>query len=172
MNAILRDRIDALASDILSAIEESAPIADINSIVKKLGGRVEEVNEVFSIEGSIAREGEGFCITVPMWQNQERKNFTIAHELGHLFLHMGYLINDSIWQNSSTQVYYRQGNSASEQEANEFAASLLMPRELFKKIIEKNSENGRVNISRVADFFNVSVDAASYRGKWLGLLQW
>ena len=81
-------------------------------------------------------------------------------------------INDSIWQNSSTQVYYRQGNSASEQEANEFAASLLMPRELFKKIIEKNSENGRVNISRVADFFNVSVDAASYRGKWLGLLQW
>ena len=45
-----------------------------------------------------------------------------------------------------------------------------MPEKEYKRIAEKYSEGNTVFIRRVAEYFNVSVEAASYRGKWLGTL--
>ena len=101
-----------------------------------------------------------------------RRNFTIAHELGHLFLHMGYQIDEELWKNSDNMILNRFGNSERELEANEFAAAFLMPEKEYKRIAEKYSEGNTVFIRKVAEYFNVSVEAASYRGKWLGYLQW
>ena len=47
-----------------------------------------------------------------------------------------------------------------------------MPKDEYIKVAEKNLNGDSVDIRKVADYFKVSVDAASYRGKWLGYLQW
>ena len=100
-----------------------------------------------------------------------RRNFTIAHELGHLFLHMGYKINQEIWERQEV-TYFRKGDSEEEYEANEFAAAFLMPKKVYKEIMDRHTEGNIVYTSKIAEEFNVSVKAASNRGKWLGYLVW
>lgn len=84
---------------------------------------------------------------------------------------MGYMIDSEKWA-SQTDRYYRKGNSDEEYEANEFAAALLMPKKEYKKILDKYTEGDIVHTAKIAEKFNVSVNAAANRGKWLGYLQW
>ena len=173
MNSILRDKINELASTVLRCYEITPPITDIAKEVEKLGGEIKEDCSlgVFS-DGKIEKQGDSFSISVPTSQSSARKNFTIAHELGHLFLHMGYKIDKELWESPENKVYNRSGDSEFELQANEFAAAFLMPKELYKKVMDENTVGNTVYIAKVAKFFNVSIDAASYRGKWLGYLQW
>ena len=173
MNSILRDKINELASTVLRCYEITPPITDIAKEVEKLGGEVKEDCSlgVFS-DGKIEKQGDSFSISVPTNQSNARKNFTIAHELGHLFLHMGYKIDRELWESTENKVYNRSGNSEFELQANEFAAAFLMPKELYKRVMDENTVGNAVYIAKVAQYFNVSIDAASYRGKWLGYLQW
>lgn len=173
MNSMLRDKINELASTVLRCYEITPPIADIAKEVEKLGGEIKEDCSlgVFS-DGKIEKQGDSFSISVPTSQSSARKNFTIAHELGHLFLHMGYKIDKELWESPENKVYNRSGDSEFELQANEFAAAFLMPKELYKKVMDENTVGNTVYIAKVAKFFNVSIDAASYRGKWLGYLQW
>jgi DUF955 len=173
MNSILRDKINELASTVLRCYEITPPITDIAKEVEKLGGEIKEDCSlgVFS-DGKIEKQGDSFSISVPTNQSSARKNFTIAHELGHLFLHMGYKIDKELWESPENKVYNRSGDSEFELQANEFAAAFLMPKELYKKVMDENTVGNTVYIAKVAKFFNVSIDAASYRGKWLGYLQW
>lgn len=122
--------------------------------------------------GSIRKLDDGFVIYVSPFQSEERKKFTIAHELGHLFLHMGYRINSDLWNRQKNATYYRAGDSLMEYQANEFAAALLMPKEAYKDVMERNTIGNKVETSKIADYFGVSVSAASNRGKFLGYLKW
>lgn len=173
MDNKLRRRIDDLAKAVLSTYKIITPIKDMNEVVQTIGGRIIESQElgVFS-DGRVKKENDGFAIIIPVNQPNTRKNFTIAHELGHLFLHMGYRIDEELWEASENVSFDRRGNSEAELQANEFAAAFLMPKDKYREVMEKNEENNRVYIDKVADYFNVSIDAALYRGKWLGLLQW
>ena len=85
---------------------------------------------------------------------------------------MGYKIDRELWESPENKVYNRSGNSEFELQANEFAAAFLMPKELYKRVMDENTVGNAVYIAKVAQYFNVSIDAASYRGKWLGYLQW
>lgn len=174
MNNLLRDRINELAEDILKIYEVGTPIVDIESVVEKIGGRICESTQLgFLTDGNVKKENDSFFITIPASQaTSTRRNFTIAHELGHLFLHMGYQIDQQLWEESDNIVFNRHGNSEIELEANEFAAAFLMPKEEYIRVADVYSEGNTVFIGKVAEYFNVSVEAASYRGKWLGYLQW
>ena len=68
-------------------------------------------------------------------------------------------------------VFFRNGTSEEEYQANEFAAAFLMPEKKYREQLEKYTEGFTVYTSRIADYFGVSVAAASNRGKWLGLLE-
>ena len=174
MNSYLRNRINELAQDVIKAYEITIPIDNITSVVEKIGGKVVSSNslDVFC-DGSIKKENDSFSIIIPEYtSNKERYHFTVAHELGHLFLHMGYQIDKDLWNSSDGAIFNRYGNSEEEFEANEFAAAFLMPKDEYIKVAEKNLNGDSVDIRKVADYFKVSVDAASYRGKWLGYLQW
>ena len=92
-----------------------------------------------------------------------RKRFSIAHELGHHFLH---LQEDGEILDSRTDMF-RQKEPMSgpisavrlrEVHANWFAASLLMPEELVRSEWEKSP-----SVSQLAKFFNVSEEAMGYR---------
>lgn len=170
MDNSTRKMINSLAEDIRSVYDISVPIQDINDIVKKLGGTIERVNS-FS-DGAVERDGDGFKIIVSPFQDEKRERFTIAHELGHLFLHMGYRINENLWARQENNVYHRIGNSEREYQANEFAAAFLMPESQYLMVLERFAEDNKVDTSKIADYFNVSVEAASNRGKFLGYLRW
>lgn len=178
MDNTLRKQINELAETVLDVFDISRPITNMNNVINILGGEIREDASLglFS-DGKVYKEkdnskGFSFYIVVPSNQPDARKNFTVAHELGHLFLHMGYKINDELWAKSDDVVFNRRGNSEIELQANEFAAAFLMPKSEYKRVMDEYSKGDTVFIDKVAEYFNVSIDAASYRGKWLGYLQW
>lgn len=173
MNNELRMLINNLTQDIIDLYNIRIPIENINNVVMILGGSVEESIDIDNMsDGSVRKQDNGFIIYVSPFQSSERKKFTIAHELGHLFLHMGYRINSDLWNKQKNATYYRSGDSLMEYQANEFAAALLMPQKEYKKIMDQYTIGNKVETDKVADYFGVSVSAASNRGKFLGYLQW
>lgn len=86
--------------------------------------------------------------------------FTIAHELGHFIRHK------EIVKEKGFVDRKRNDSNEYEREANEFAASLLMPKDKFFELY--NSTNG--NLSALQEAFKVSLEAIYYRALNLGLL--
>lgn len=172
MDASTRKYINELTQRIIDAYDISTPISDIESIVHMFGGVIDErIDFDDSCDGTIQKKGEyDFVIAISPFQNPQRKMFTIAHELGHLFLHMGFIIDRNLWQTQNETVYRRFGTSEQEYQANEFAASLLMPQVAYKRLLDQYSENNMVDMSKVAKYFNVSMSAAINRGRFLGYL--
>lgn len=100
----------------------------------------------------------------------DRRRFTIAHELGHFFLHNKQTIHvDDL--DTAEMVFYRDENSSqathlNEIQANQFAAELLMPRESIIENIKKLRANN-IGLSEIvgllADQYQVSVTAMAIR---------
>lgn len=174
MDALTRKYINDLAERILLVYGITIPITNIEDIVGQMGGYVEEKYGFDDLcDGTIRKVGANqFCIAISPFQNEQRKSFTIAHELGHLFLHMGYGTDQKLWEIQDQTIYRRFGTSEQEYQANEFAAAFLMPMDIYKQKIDEYSVGDKVDISEVASFFNVSIPAASNRGKFLGYLVW
>ncbi len=170
MDNATRTMINSLAQDILSSFDIQVPIQDIDEFVGMLGGSIQ--TDISSTDGSVVKEGDSFRILVSPFQDERRRRFTIAHELGHLFLHMGYLTNMELWERQDENIYHRLGSSEKEYQANEFAAAFLMPQNEYFKVMNENIIGNKVNTSKIAEYFNVSVEAASNRGKFLGYLKW
>lgn len=172
-----RKAINHIAEVITDVLNLSPPV-DIETIPEILGGKLEYIEfEDPKLEARIRRDGESFIIELDSERHSnERKRFSIAHELGHLFLHMGFIFDEEKWNNKedySDSVYYRFGHSEEEYEANEFAAALLMPKEDFQKACIDNLENGtEYNLVNIAEIFEVSEEAALTRGRWLGIFAW
>lgn len=172
MNNEIKMLINNLTQDIIDLYNIQIPIENINDVVTILGGSVEESRDVISILSSgIKKQDNRFVIYVSPFQSSKRKNFTIARELGHLFLHMGYKINPELWDKQKNATYYRSDDPLLEYQANQFAAALLMPRKVYKKVMDQYTVGNEVETDKVADYFGVSVSGASSRGKSLGYLQ-
>lgn len=132
--------------------------------------------------GSISKSGA----VVKLWYNpienqlETRKRFTIAHELGHFFLHFATSQEDM----SDDAISFNRDDNSDKTEwgANKFAAELLMPTvDVFvqaKIIIHSYKETtGRATqmpkdefIEKMAKFFIVSQSAMEYRLSALGVL--
>ncbi len=171
MNDITRRYINDLAEKVIEVYGITIPIENIFDVVTKIGGRIEEkigFDDLY--DGTISKEEtNNFVIAISRYQSNQRKTFTIAHELGHLFLHMGFRTDKQIWENQN-YVYRRFGSSEQEYQANEFAAALLMPRDKYKEVLDENTNGLTVDIDEVARYFHVSVSAAKNRGKFLGYI--
>lgn len=113
-----------------------------------------------------------FTIFVNIDKSKTRQYFTIAHELGHYFLHQDTIRKEEIIIDSENSSGNRElfrldvyKYTKIETEANNFAASLIMPTDLVKKawkIFE--------NVEECAKVFNVSVSAMSVRLEKLNLI--
>lgn len=174
VNTTKTREIASLAETVRESLELSIPV-DMYKAVARLGGLLEEVDSLGGPEEArIKRNDERFIITIKKDQLPARKRFSIAHELGHLFLHMGYLINPDAWSRSSDycdSVYHRYGHGIEEAEANLFAAAFLMPEAEFRDVFIKHSTQRLSSIKPVADSFKTSASAALRRAEELGLLK-
>lgn len=174
MTPTKRREIDSLAETILEGLELQVPF-NIETAVARLGGIFEQRQMTKNQpEAFIKKVGERFCIVLNINHQEARKRFSVAHELGHLFLHMGYLTDPDTWQNAKEyqdSVFYRYGYGVEEAEANEFAAAFLMPKDEFCRVVEEKTANGQCLIEAVAAHFNTSKEATLNRGRLLGMFR-
>lgn len=174
---INRQRINTIATKIRLALEMTKAPYDPDEAILKLGGKVVYDIQDHNTDAYIEKLNQSsFCIHLNQRKHHNRERFTLAHELGHLFLHMGFIIDESKWESLSKfgeDVFYRDNTySKDEYEANEFAASFLMPQDEFLIIADQALNNNQYSIEPIAQHFDVSNDAVSNRGKWLGIFQW
>lgn len=149
------------------------------ALVKKLGGKIEFFDPgEHDAEALITVKDGQFKILLERDSYIQRQNFSIGHELGHLFLHMNYSKdkNNKIKSNKEKKfvdiTMKRLGYSELEFEAHEFSGALLMPKSAFKSLVQENSKGGIVDVTPIAKHFNVSLEAVKYRGRWLGFFSW
>ena len=93
-----------------------------------------------------------------------RINFTLAHEFGHYLLHRQDY-PDGIECSQQDMVRWNSEYGHIEQQANEFAATLLMPLDDFRRQIEPQAKPSLDDIGDCADRYRVSLTAATLR--WL-----
>ena len=160
-NTILNtNQIETKASQVLREHGLFSIPVDPVILANNIGIKVN--NAVFSddnLSGLIAKRGDNVSILVNKSDPPYRKRFTIAHELGHHFLH---LLSDGEFVDNKVDLFRdSEAGDQSKQievQANQFAAALLMPSELVKIEYQKNND-----ISNLARKFNVSEEAMGYR---------
>jgi Zn-dependent peptidase ImmA (M78 family) len=126
------------------------------------------------IFGAIVRQQGRIIIAVNPNQHPNRQRFTIAHELGHFFNH-DYENDGKDHVDGDFRLHWRdskssQGVNWNEIEANQFAASLLMPENLLKADVEQSLPLNKDAISHLASLYKVSRLAMQYRLVNLGIL--
>lgn len=167
MSKIINE-FEELTSNILINNDMFKVPVDVVKIAKLNDIAVYEGDLEKSVSGAIRynKEKENFEILVNKNDTRERKRFTIAHEIGHFFLHKEILMNDEI----HIDIMYRMPNEDEEQKKRErdvdyFAGALLMNKTLLTKMYNESN-----TITELANIFDVSVSAMTVRLDILGLL--
>ncbi len=150
---------------------------DLENFVRSLNGEIQNnENLEAGVYGSIEKiSDKKFKISInPLVFSAQERTFTIAHEIGHLILHMGYDIDPKKWENIDSykdSPYYRFGYSQEEDEADEFARNFLMPESEVQNFIqEMSNRSGQVLVSDVAEKFSVPNKQVLIRVKELGII--
>jgi Zn-dependent peptidase ImmA (M78 family) len=166
-----KERVHAFAEEVAEKLS-FAPGDPIEPLVSRLGGQIEYKNALdfkSHIPESIKIEpSRQFRIYLPSMSSAPRHRFTIAHELGHFFLHFPMVSEaDPHAGMIATRWVDESGDSEqlkrAEWEANWFAAAFLMPSHAFRSMLREFSGN----IVPVAVRFGVSTQAAEIRAKTL-----
>lgn len=167
--------INNIVKSIFNEIKLDSLPVKIEDIAKSRGLRVlpyafdEEISGVLVIEDNIGTIGYNQS------ESRVRRRFTVAHELGHYELHKD---KANLFMDSGFKALFRSTTSGvteekqrMEQEANAFAASILMPEHLLRKELEKIEFDlsDDDDIKSLAKIFDVSFTAMYYRIRNLGL---
>lgn len=171
MTLTQRKEINRLAETIRDGLELDVPVKT-DEAVERLGGTLEFRRLDSRVEALVQKSGDRFKIIVDDEKPDTRTRFSVAHELGHLFLHMGYLVDPEKWtkaQEYKDSVYFRYGHGVEEEEANEFAAAFLMPENAFRNAVQTTARNGECSLEELAKFFHASTSAVARRGRILGV---
>ncbi len=123
------DAYDLLATTWWVTPERDQPLP-VNPylIARRLGIQVVEEFLPSDVSGSIRREpGSTAVITLNMFDSPNRKRFTCAHELGHYRARVAEGSEDFSFTDFRS-ILAAAGTNADEVWANQFAASLLMPK--------------------------------------------
>ena len=155
------------ARDVLDRLGITAPAVDSFAIAEKLGVRLipttdPHPNWVVALDSNPPESTTESAATATIWyrpdSNRRAQQFAVAHALGHLLLHPPGVYRD---------LGDFQGGQA-EQEVNQFAAGLLMPRHLLLAEILR----GYNTIAQLAEIFEVSPKAMDLRVQNMGLVHY
>lgn len=157
----INEKLEELTSNILLNNDMYKIPVDVVKIANTNDIPVYEGELDKKISGAIRydKQKDAFEILVNKDDLKVRQRFTIAHELGHFFLHKDILKNDEI----HIDIMYRMTNEQ-EQEVDYFAGALLMNKTILENLHKENT------IAELAELFNVSVSAMTVRLDILGLL--
>lgn len=161
------DDIEKIAQETLQTLKKYVPNTNskhdfLQQSVKLLNGTISvaPMPAFYEVDGGslIIYPDRKFKIQLSATTSPLRDNFTIAHELGHFFLHYDY-------DNPPDEevIFARYGSGIYEFQANRFAAAFLMPKEEFIKIRKKYADNPFL----IAAYFEVSIAAAETRMEYI-----
>lgn len=139
---------------------KSAPI-DVGACANAVGLPIYSIDLPRGVSGMLVRGDHlagpsGFACYVDSSEPSVRQRFTAAHELGHFALHR-HQLGDSHQDNYLLRAEGLTGGQ--EAQANNFAADLLMPRDLITEMMEA----GVASVKDLAAAFKVSQVAMSIR---------
>jgi Zn-dependent peptidase ImmA (M78 family) len=135
-------------------------------IAKELGITVISDYNMINGIGRSEFDGNEVIITYKP-TNKYRDKFTVAHELGHIFLHfkkgISYCFIDKLDEENACQIFTAarlsdENNPELEEEANTFAGELLVPKLILEKILSKMPRGKAIKASIIKEFFSVSND--------------
>lgn len=177
--------IEQKALTLLEQCLQTQPAIDVESISKQVGVNLHKEQLDDQVSGMLVVKANAKHIIVNKLHHPNRQRFTVAHELGHLILH--HKAGDKVFLDTSLSVYKRAGapghstyshpesttTPEQEREANLFAASLLMPRDVLCGYIDEQGIDldDEFDISRLASVFEVSEQAMYIRLSYLQLIQ-
>lgn len=163
--------IEERTGNILKKWDMFHPGFDIYKLAAKLNIKVVPKALPEEISGLFILSREQPIISFNKLQkNKQRRRFTIAHEIGHYFLHSK---EKSVFVDKSPKVLFRNIASSSgeilcEREANAFAAALLMPKGLVFQEIGSSPEKTDDIVKYLSNRFKVSEQAMTFRLANLG----
>lgn len=132
---------------------------DIIGLVRAIGIRLNIKPMDNEVSGYLEEEDGAWTIAINSLHHPKRQRFTIAHELGHYFLHR------NLRHAFVDKVLFRNGNSNPiEVQANKFAGELLMPEGQFRDYVSASSSR----VEDISEFFSVSAMAVRVRASQLG----
>lgn len=167
--------INAKAKAILTDLNMYELPIRVEEIAKRRGLTVLPYPLENEISGILVIKDIGSTIGYNQHESRVRRRFTIAHELGHFELHQN---ESNLFVDKTFKVLFRgtsqdaESNTQLEQEANVFAASILMPDDLVNEEVSKLEFDlgNEDSLKELAKRFEVSVTAMYYRMLNLGKL--
>ncbi len=156
---MILEKIEKKAEETLVAFGAKTIPVPVEEIASKLGIKISRgPSKEFS--GLLIRKDGAALIGVNNSEAPVRQRFTIAHELGHYYLH----------PNKDTFVDYRDNKKGEistprEREADIFAAALLMPRDQIEKDFRILAKSGfaEKDLEQLAAHYQVSGKAMRLR---------
>ncbi len=167
----MENKITDKVRELLTQFNVRRPPVPVRRIAKRLGIMLIPLPANDDISGVLIRENGSNTIAVNSSHHINRQRFTLAHELGHFFLHED--MEEHVDQN--LRVAWRNSDSSKavnwpEIEANRFAAELLMPREFLMRDLDSLEKIEKRTVALLASSYGVSPEAMKIRLTNLGII--
>lgn len=164
-----------LAQSLIESYKLATPV-DVDTLAAQEGISIRKETLEDNVSGMLVIKDEQSVIVVNTSHHTNRQRFTIAHELGHYFLHRNF---SNVFFDESL-LFFRdetsaQGTKFQEIEANAFAAELLMPEQILRKKLSQESLDALDDVEQsalgqLASELQVSCQALTIRLTRLGLI--
>jgi len=165
-------KIEHQVSELLKSANILQAPVPVDQVARLCGAVVLPYDLGNEVSGVLVFEENKGTIGYNNSHSPKRQRFTISHELGHLLLHVNkqkpkdlFVDKDFIVKWRYNKIY-SQKEFEHEQEANAFAAALLMPKEFLIKEMQKEKYSELTEVKLIEDLakvFHVSIQAMTYR---------
>ena len=161
---------------VLRTVGEHRFPVDVRTVAKEISTAKYPEEPIAVIRGDSLPRFEGALSPAPAgkkgWgifynnaiSSRGRINFTLGHEFGHYLLHRN-LYPDGFQCTTEDMANWQSEYAQRENEANEFAATLLMPFDDFRTQVNASQKPGFDELRNCANRYDVSLIAATLR--WL-----
>jgi len=155
------DEIGDKALQVLEAYNITKPVVNVAEIAKGEGFEIKEITMPKDYDGVAGfYDKDKKVIYLDVNDHPARKLFTIAHELGHIFLeHKNYGVLFRIPKKDSKY-------SDEERAANSFASQLLMPEFMLRDYMKKYNLS-KLDYKVMADIFGVPLSSMRFTLEYL-----
>ena len=139
MSEVRNQFVTKMARKVLRDSKIKAPPVDLVVVLRGHGIEYEEIDDFpDSVDAMIIARDDIFCAAVNIRHHVHRRRFSLAHELGHHFLHReGYPEIQVSIDNPPSEDAVIGTKSPAEIEADLFAGELLVPFEFLKAAPDK-----------------------------------
>jgi len=158
----LEARTLAILKQVFGSIDSLKLPIDLNRVADACGLTIKQgdFNDP-EIEGAFDRGS--MTVFLSKTDPFDKQNFTLAHEIGHLELHKD-LATNIFTMHQLSKILLDGNNDPQEEQANQFAASLLIPKQLLQPLWKASKD-----IEQLALIFGVPQIVMQYRLKQLKL---